>query len=92
MAHDKKSSIRAVYNHVQHLEERRKIMQAWADFLDLLRGAGEVIDFRTSWQQIEKSMSSENSASLDAINKQDLIRMLINIGVTIEELKLHISQ
>ncbi|KKM65927.1 hypothetical protein LCGC14_1486390, partial [marine sediment metagenome] len=27
MAHDKKSSIRAVYNHAQHLEERRKIMQ-----------------------------------------------------------------
>ena len=60
-------------------------MQAWADFLDLLRDAGEVIDFRTSWQQIEKS------ASLDAINKQDLIRTLINIGVTIEELKLYIS-
>ena len=40
MAHDKKSSIRAVYNHAQHLEERRKIMQVWADFLDLLRGRG----------------------------------------------------
>ena len=30
----KKNSIRAVYNHAQHLDERRKIMQVWADFLD----------------------------------------------------------
>lgn len=45
MAHDEKSSIKAVYNHAQHLEERRKIMQVWADFLDLLRDTGEVVDF-----------------------------------------------
>ena len=42
MAHDKKSSVRAIYNHAQHLPERLKIMQVWADFLDLLRDKGEV--------------------------------------------------
>jgi hypothetical protein len=27
----------------EHLPERRKMMQAWADYLDALKGGGEVI-------------------------------------------------
>jgi hypothetical protein len=35
--------VRAAYNRAQRLDERRKMMQAWADYLDGLRaGAGVV--------------------------------------------------
>ncbi|WP_261863372.1 tyrosine-type recombinase/integrase [Psychrobacter sp. JCM 18900] len=87
MAHDKKSSIRAVYNHAQHLEERRKIMQVWADFLDLLRDTGEVVDFQTARQQIESSLNNYQSDGLEAIDKRNLIQALINKGMTKIELQ-----
>lgn len=87
MAHDKKSSIRAVYNHAQHLEERRKIMQVWADFLDLLRDKGEIVDFQTARQQIESSLNNYQYDGLEAIDKRDLIQALINKGMTKIELQ-----
>ena len=87
MAHDKKGSIRAVYNHAQHLEERRKIMQVWADFLDLLRDKGEVVDFQTARQQIENTLDNSQSDSLEAVDKKDLIQALINKGMTKIELQ-----
>ena len=34
-------TLRAAYNRAQRLEERRKMMQAWADFLDQLRSNGK---------------------------------------------------
>lgn len=87
MAHDKKSSIRAVYNHAQHLEERRKIMQVWADFLDLLRDKGEVVDFQTARQQIEASLQSQSSPNLQNADKHELISALMEKGVTVDEIK-----
>lgn len=38
LAHTERNSIKAAYNHAQHLPERRKMMQAWADYLDKLNG------------------------------------------------------
>lgn len=38
LAHAERNSIKAAYNHAQHLPERRKMMQAWADYLDKLKG------------------------------------------------------
>jgi hypothetical protein len=29
--------VRAAYNYAQHLPERRKMMRAWADYLDALK-------------------------------------------------------
>ena len=37
LAHSERNSIKAAYNHAQHLPERRRMMQAWADYLDSLR-------------------------------------------------------
>jgi integrase len=37
LAHVERNAVRAAYNHAEHLEERRKMMQAWADWLDGLR-------------------------------------------------------
>ncbi len=40
LAHKESNSVRAAYNHADYLEERRKMMQAWADYLDgLVAGA-----------------------------------------------------
>lgn len=33
----------AAYNFAEHLPERRRMMQAWADFLDSLRGGADVV-------------------------------------------------
>ncbi len=76
LAHDKKNSVRAVYNHAQHLEERRKIMQVWADFLDLLRDTGEVPNLQDARKQIEKSMNLHQSVALNDIDTEALLEEL----------------
>jgi integrase len=37
LAHVERNEVRAAYNRAKHLPERRRMMQAWADFLDGLR-------------------------------------------------------
>jgi len=37
LAHDERDESRASYNHAQYLDERRRMMQAWADYLDAQR-------------------------------------------------------
>jgi integrase len=37
LAHSERNSIKAAYNHAQHLPERRRMMQAWANYLDKLK-------------------------------------------------------
>ena len=39
LAHTERNKVRAAYNRAQRLEERRKMMQAWADYLDGLNPA-----------------------------------------------------
>jgi integrase len=41
LAHTEKNKIRAAYHRTEYLDERREMMQAWADYLDSLRGIGE---------------------------------------------------
>ena len=41
LAHAERNNVRAAYNHAQHLPERRRMMQAWADYLDGLRTNGK---------------------------------------------------
>lgn len=36
LAHTERNKVRAAYHRSEHLEERRKMMQAWADYLDTL--------------------------------------------------------
>jgi integrase len=45
LAHAERNAIRAAYNYAEHLPERRKMMQAWADYLDTLKHGAEVIEF-----------------------------------------------
>ena len=37
LAHQERNAVRRAYNRAQHLAERTKMMQAWADHLDTLR-------------------------------------------------------
>ncbi|WP_459855403.1 tyrosine-type recombinase/integrase [Humidesulfovibrio idahonensis] len=43
LAHGDRNKIRTSYNFAQHLPERRRMMQAWADYLDALREGGKVV-------------------------------------------------
>lgn len=43
LAHAEKNAVRAAYNHADYLEQRTKMMQNWADYLDKLRAGGKVI-------------------------------------------------
>jgi integrase len=43
LAHAERNAVSAAYNFAEHLPERRKMMQGWADYLDALKARGEVI-------------------------------------------------
>jgi integrase len=43
LAPAERDSVRAAYNYAEHLPERRKMMQAWADYLDNLKVAAQKI-------------------------------------------------
>jgi len=46
LAHAERNKVRAAYNRAQYMAERRKMMQAWADYLDTLREGAQVIPFK----------------------------------------------
>jgi hypothetical protein len=43
LAHAVRDPLGRAYNRTSHLPERRAIMQQWADYLDKLKAAAEVI-------------------------------------------------
>ncbi|WGS88515.1 tyrosine-type recombinase/integrase [Methylomonas sp. UP202] len=45
LCHMPKDQVRAAYNRAQYLDERRRMMQAWADYLDALKNGAQVIQF-----------------------------------------------
>lgn len=46
LAHAERNKVRAAYNRAQHLAERRRMMQAWADALVQMRDGANVIPLR----------------------------------------------
>ncbi len=46
LAHVERNSVRAAYNHAQHLPERRRMMQSWADYLDGLVTGADIVNLR----------------------------------------------
>ena len=44
-AHSPRDEVRAAFNRAEFLDERRRMMQAWADHLDKLKAGGEVVAF-----------------------------------------------
>lgn len=43
LAHSERDDVRAAYNYAEYLPERRKMMQAWADYLDGLKAGASVV-------------------------------------------------
>ena len=48
LAHAERDSVRAAYNYAEHLPERRKMMQAWANYLDGLKIGATVVNIKTA--------------------------------------------
>ncbi len=46
LAHAERDEIRAAYNYAEHLPERKRMMQAWADYLSALEVGADVIPLR----------------------------------------------
>jgi integrase len=46
LAHAERDAVRAAYNYAEHLPERKRMVQAWADYLDGLREGGNVTPLR----------------------------------------------
>lgn len=47
LAHAESNKVRAAYTHAaQYLDERRRMMQAWADYLESLKNGGQVVPFK----------------------------------------------
>lgn len=46
LAHAERNKVKAAYNHAQYLPERRKMMQAWGDYLDALRTGTNVVPIK----------------------------------------------
>ena len=43
LAHAERNQVSAAYNHAQYLPQRTKMMQEWADYLDMMRIGGNVV-------------------------------------------------
>jgi integrase len=43
LAHTERNRVRAAYNRAEYLDERRRLMQAWGDYLDGLSNGAEVV-------------------------------------------------
>lgn len=48
LAHKERDDVRGAYNQAQRLDDRRTMMQAWADYLDGLRAGGNVVAIRSN--------------------------------------------
>lgn len=48
LAHGERDEVSRAYNFAQHMPERKKMMQAWADYLDGLRSGANVVGIRRS--------------------------------------------
>jgi integrase len=47
LAHKDRDTIRGIYNQAAYWNERVEMIQAWADYLDHLRGGGQVVPLRS---------------------------------------------
>ena len=50
LAHQDRNVVRRTYNRAQHLDDRRKLLQAWADMIDAKRAGAAVVPIRRKTQ------------------------------------------
>ncbi len=52
LAHAERNQVRAAYNKAQRLPERRKMMEAWADYLDSLRDCANITPINSKFATV----------------------------------------
>ena len=48
LAHAERNSVRAAYNYAEFMPERKKMMQAWADYMHSIKGGAKIIPIRAA--------------------------------------------
>ena len=48
LAHGKAGPLGMAYDRAEYMEQRRQMMQAWADYLDRLREGAQVLPFKAA--------------------------------------------
>ncbi|MBU6198945.1 MAG: tyrosine-type recombinase/integrase [Xanthomonadaceae bacterium] len=66
LAHAERNKVRAAYNRASYMAERRKMMQAWADYLDSLRVRGNVVKLARGTPHARGSSSTPRAQSAPA--------------------------
>ena len=46
LAHSERNSVRAAYNYAEHMPERRKMMQEWADYLKTITSSAKILKLK----------------------------------------------
>ncbi|HZJ17491.1 MAG TPA: integrase arm-type DNA-binding domain-containing protein [Chthoniobacteraceae bacterium] len=63
LAHAVKDALGRAYNRTEFLEQRRKMLQTWADYLDKLREGAEIVPLRRKRDRIARGASPGSPAS-----------------------------
>jgi integrase len=50
LAHAERNKVRAAYNRAQRLDERRKMKQAWSDYLEGLKVGSDIVPIHRTGQ------------------------------------------
>lgn len=81
MAHAERNKVRAAYNRAERLAERRKMMQAWAGYLDQLRAGGREISNPNS------ALSEPSNSTMDGLRNRkrawDASAVQLELGLSI---------
>jgi integrase len=48
LAHAERNSVRAAYNYAEFMPERKKMMQAWADYLEGIKSGAKIIPIQAT--------------------------------------------
>ncbi len=49
LAHAERNGVRAAYNYAEFMSERKKMMQAWADYLEGIKSGTKIIPIRSAY-------------------------------------------
>lgn len=63
LAHAEKNAVREAYNHATYLEERKSMMQGWADYLDVLKASTKTTISPFTSDAILQCKQSQNDLS-----------------------------
>jgi integrase len=48
LAHEERNKVRAAYHRSEYLEQRRELMQWWADYLDAIKAGAKILSIKST--------------------------------------------